>query len=147
VYNGEGFQQRTHAQRSIYRHAWEVALQCEILLQDLHPHYKSPGGKKVDERYTEVQQFQHYGDPRVFDQSYVANTSPVNGRAALLDEKVDQLDSHPQLLELEEQLRDFSCTNEEAAKETKRNIAGCRKILKRLALRRYQETWVRERRH
>lgn len=40
-------------------------------------------GKKVDERYTEVQRSQHLtqGDVRVFDQSYVANTSSVDGHA------------------------------------------------------------------
>ena len=41
-------------------------------------------GKKFDERYTEVERSQHLtqGDPPVFGQSYVANTSSVDGQGA-----------------------------------------------------------------
>lgn len=45
-------------------------------------------GKKVDERYTEVQRSKHImkGDSRIFDQSYVVNTPSIDGQAAYLDE-------------------------------------------------------------
>lgn len=48
-------------------------------------------GKKVDELYTEVQRSQHLtqADPRIFGQSYVANTSSVHGQAAFLGEATD----------------------------------------------------------
>jgi hypothetical protein len=48
-------------------------------------------GKKVDERYTPVQRSQHLtqGDPRVFGQKYVAQTSSVAGQSAFLDEEAD----------------------------------------------------------
>ena len=48
-------------------------------------------GKKVGERYTEVQRSQHLtqGDPQVFGQSYVANTSSVDGQAAFLGERAN----------------------------------------------------------
>ncbi|KAL8934961.1 MAG: hypothetical protein Q9211_004956 [Gyalolechia sp. 1 TL-2023] len=48
-------------------------------------------GKEVDDRYTEVKRSQHLtqGDPRVFGQSYVANTSSVDGQAAFLGERSD----------------------------------------------------------
>ncbi|KAL8818514.1 MAG: hypothetical protein Q9191_007924 [Dirinaria sp. TL-2023a] len=45
-------------------------------------------GKKVNERYTEVERSQHITqtDTRVYGQSYVTNTSSVNGRSAFLNE-------------------------------------------------------------
>ena len=48
-------------------------------------------GKEVDDRYTEVKRSQHLtqGEPRVFGQSYVANTSSVDGQAAFLGERSD----------------------------------------------------------
>ena len=48
-------------------------------------------GKKVDEIYTEVQRSQHLtqADPRIFGQSYVANTSSVDGQAVFLGEQVN----------------------------------------------------------
>ena len=133
-------------------------------------------GKKVDERYTEVQRSQHLtqGDPRVFGQSYVAETSSVDGQSAFLCELADhdhidyfqglekfrerglpcELPSHleervrrdPQLLELEREVQDSLRSDPPAAKEAKRRITSCYKTLKRLALRQYQETWVAERR-
>jgi hypothetical protein len=55
-------------------------------------------GKKVDERYTEVQRSQHLmqGGPRVFDQSYIVNTPSIDGKAAPLDETASH--SHISLL-------------------------------------------------
>ena len=48
-------------------------------------------GKKVDERYTEVQRSQYLtqGDPRIFGQSYVANTSSADDQAAFFYERAD----------------------------------------------------------
>ena len=45
-------------------------------------------GKKVNERYTEVERSQHItqADPRVYGDSYVANTSSVDGKSAFLNE-------------------------------------------------------------
>ncbi|KAI9807092.1 MAG: hypothetical protein M1825_005809 [Sarcosagium campestre] len=45
--------------------------------------------KKLDERYTEVQRSQHINqsDPRVYGQSYVANTSSADGRRRFNDEE------------------------------------------------------------
>ena len=133
-------------------------------------------GKKVDERYTEVQRSQHLtqGDPRIFGQSYVANTSSVDGQAAFLGEKSDHahidyfqglekfrerglpcqlparlehdVNRDPRLLELERKVQEHLPADPEAAKEAKRRLASCRKTLTRLALRQHQETWVRERR-
>lgn len=133
-------------------------------------------GKKVDERYTEVQRSQHLtqGDPRVFGQSYVANTSSVDGQAAFLGERSDhthidyfqglekfrepglpcqlpaslehRVNRDPRLLELERKVQEHSPADPEAAKNAKRSLASCRKTLTRLALRQHQEEWVRERR-
>jgi hypothetical protein len=118
-----------------------------------------------------VRRSQHLtqGDPRVFGQSYVANTSSVDGQAAYLGEMADhshidyfqgleqfrkcglpcelpaqleeQVNRDSQLLELEREVRELSRSDSEAAKEAKRRIASCRKTLKRLALRQFQETW------
>lgn len=48
-------------------------------------------GKKVNERYTKVQWSQHLTQDnlRVFDQSYVANTSSVDGQVTHLGEMAD----------------------------------------------------------
>ena len=47
--------------------------------------------KKVDKLYTDVQRSQHLtqADPRIFGQSYVANTSSADGMGAFLGEQVN----------------------------------------------------------
>ncbi|MCJ1426427.1 hypothetical protein MMC29_004330 [Sticta canariensis] len=126
-------------------------------------------GKKVDERYTKC------NDRSTSRKSYVANTSSVDGQAAFLGESTDhahidyfqglekfhepglpcqlpaylehRVNRDPRLLELERTVREHSPADPEGAKEAKRSLAvSCRKTLTRLALRRYQEEWVRERR-
>jgi Protein of unknown function (DUF3435) len=60
---------------------------CRASLHAIHSNL----GKEVDHRYTEVKRSQHLtqGDPCVFGQSYVANTSSVDGQAAFLGESSD----------------------------------------------------------
>ena len=133
-------------------------------------------GKKVDEIYTEVQRSQHLtqADPRIFGQSYVANTSSVDGQAAFLGEQVDH--SHIdyfQSLEkfrepglpcelpahIEESLRQ-DCRRQELElevqksskkdplhlRESKMRLASYLKTLKGSSLRQYQESWIQQRR-
>jgi Protein of unknown function (DUF3435) len=130
-------------------------------------------GKKVDERYTEVQRSQHLtqGDPRIFGQSYVTNTSSVDGQAAFLGERADhsyidyfqglekfcepdlpcrlpasvehQVNRDSRLLELEHEAQEHPPADSEAARRVKRQrVVSYHKTLMCLALRQYQESWV-----
>ncbi|KAL9637832.1 MAG: hypothetical protein Q9164_001951 [Protoblastenia rupestris] len=76
-------------------------------------------GKKVDERYTEVQSSQHINqsDPRVYGQSYVANTSSVEDEEGfsqfrgkglpreLPAKEKARINEDPQLLELQKRVQ------------------------------------------
>jgi Protein of unknown function (DUF3435) len=133
-------------------------------------------GKKVDEIYTTVQRSQHLtqADPRVFGESYVANTSSVDGQAAFLGETSDH--SHidyfqslerfresglpceppvhvkqrskddPQFRKLEKEVQRLIHSDPTALKEAKRRLRNYRRALERRTLQQYQEDWVRERR-
>lgn len=133
-------------------------------------------GKKVDEIYTEVQRSQHLtqADPRIFGQSYVANTSSVDGVGAFLGEPVDhshidyfqslerfreqglpcELPAHIEeslredgrLQELEAEVQKLSYKDPSSLKEAKKRLASYLKALKGKALRAYQEKWVQQRR-
>lgn len=133
-------------------------------------------GKKVDERYTDVQRSQHLtqADPRVFNQSYVANTSSVDGQAAFLGETSDhthidyfqglekfrepglpcelpahveqRLNDNPQLRGLETEVQALLHRDAAASKEARRRLRNYRRALKQSTLRQYQEAWVQERR-
>ena len=133
-------------------------------------------GKKVDELYTEVQRSQHLtqADPRIFGQSYVANTSSVDGQGAFLGEQVDhrhidyfqslerfreqglpcELPAHVEeslkgdlrLQELQAEVHKFTYKDPSSLKESKKRLASYLKSLKANALRQYQETWIQQRR-
>ena len=133
-------------------------------------------GKKVDEIYTEVQRSQHLtqADPRIFGQSYVANTSSVDGQAAFLGEQVDhshidyfqslekfrepglpcELPAHIEeslrqdrrRRELESEVRNYSEKGSLHLKDSKKRLATYLKTLKVNALRQYQESWIQQRR-
>lgn len=133
-------------------------------------------GKKVDEIYTEVQRSHHLtqADPRIFGQSYVANTSSVDGQAAFLGEQVDhshidyfqslekfrepglpcELPAHIEeslrqdrrRQELELEVQKSSEKDPLHLKEFKKRLASYLKTLKGSALRQYQESWIQQRR-
>ena len=133
-------------------------------------------GKKVDEIYTEVPRSQHLtqADPRIFGQSYVANTSSVDGQAAFLGEQVDhshidyfqslekfrepglpcELPAHveeslkedPRLQELESEVHNSADKDHSSLNESKKRLASYVKTLKGNILRRHQETWIQQRR-
>ncbi|KAL8653930.1 MAG: hypothetical protein Q9210_001802 [Variospora velana] len=124
-------------------------------------------GKKVDELYTE---HLTQADPRIFSQSYVANTSSVDGQGAFLGEQVDhrhidyfqslerfqeqglpcELPAHVEeslkgdlrLQELQSEVHKFSYKDPSSLKESKKRLASYLKSLKANALRQYQETWI-----
>ena len=133
-------------------------------------------GKKVDASYTEVQRSQHLtqADPRIFGQSYVANTSSVDGQGAFLGEDLDHshieyfqslekfhepglpcgLPAHIEaaimsevtVQKLQEQVQQESYRNPIAMRDAKRELTSHLKTRRRLALRAYQEQWVKSRR-
>lgn len=130
----------------------------------------------MDENYTEVQRSQHLtqADPRIFGQSYVANVSSVNGRAAFLGEQTDhshidyfqslekfrepglpcELPAHieeslrqdPRRQELESEVRQCTDENSSGLVESKKRLASYVKSLKADALRQHQEDWIQRRR-
>ncbi len=133
-------------------------------------------GKKVDQIYTEVQRSQHLtqADPRIFGQSYVANTSSVDGIGAFLGDPVDHshieyfqslerfreqglpcelpaqveesLREDHRLQQLEAEVQKLSYKDASSLKEAKKRLASYLKTLKGSALREYQEKWVQQRR-
>ena len=133
-------------------------------------------GKKVDEIYTEVQRSQHLtqADPRIFGQSYVANTSSVDGQAAFLSEQVDhshieyfqglekfrepglpcKLPAHlkeslrhdSRRLELESEVQQYASKNSANLTESKKRLASYLRTLHSKTLREYQEAWIQRRR-
>ena len=133
-------------------------------------------GKKVDEIYTEVQRSQHLtqADPRIFGQSYVANTSSVDGQAAFLGEQVNhshidyfqslekfrepglpcELPAHMmedlkhdcRRRELESEVQELSNKDPLRSREAKKNLTSYVKTLSRNTLRQYQEDWTQHRR-
>ena len=127
-------------------------------------------GKKVDELYTEVQRSQQLtqADPRIFGQSYVANTSSVDGQGAFLGEATehDHIDYFQSLeryyepglpcelpIQLEQRLKHdpkLLVLKAEAQrselKKDKQQLNSYWQSLKRTALRQFQQQWVKERR-
>ena len=130
----------------------------------------------MDELYTEVQLSQQLtqADPYIFGQSYVTNTSSVDGRGAFLGEDVDQghidyfqslekfrepgppcelpthieenLKGDPKLRELEVEVRVCSYMCPSVLKESKQRLASYLKLLKCTALLEYQDKWIQDRR-
>ena len=111
--------------------------------------------------------------PRIFGQSYVANTSSVHGQAAFLGEATDhsyieyfqslekfrepslprELPAHigdevkqdEKVQELEEEVRQGSYKDPAALRDAKRDLASYLRTRRRLALHEYQEQWVQSR--
>lgn len=133
-------------------------------------------GKKVDKLYTEVERSQHLtqADPRIFGQAYVANTSSVDGQGAFLGEATnskhidyfqglerfrepglpcelparleEELKQNPRLQELEQEVRQCPRECQTALKHSRQLLASYWNTLQRVALYKYQERWIRERR-
>ncbi|KAL6716976.1 hypothetical protein ACLMJK_004889 [Lecanora helva] len=135
-------------------------------------------GKKVDERYSDVQRSQHLtqSDKRVFGQSYVGNTSSVDGRSAFLSEtaqhdhvnffqsyaklrepglitklpaaKAVAIWRNPELLDLEKRLKQLQDTNATAAeiKVAQRSVSRLYHQLSSQILVQCQQEWVQDRR-
>ena len=129
-------------------------------------------------RYTEVERSQHINqtDPRVYGQSYVANTSSVDGRSAFLNEPAqhDHIDyfqsfakfrekglpyrlpadreeairRDSQLLELESNLKWLKRGNGTASqvKAAESEVRGYRASITKKSLLQYKLEWVRRRR-
>lgn len=135
-------------------------------------------GKKVNERYTEVERSQHITqtDTRVYGQSYVANTSSVDGRSAFLNEPAqhDHIDyfqsfakfrekglpsslpaereaairRDPQLLEFLDQVRLLQTENASTSqiKAALNKARAYRVSLAKMSLQKYKIEWVQKRR-
>ncbi|KAI9773298.1 MAG: hypothetical protein M1839_002158 [Geoglossum umbratile] len=135
-------------------------------------------GKKLNERYTEAERSQHItqNDPRVYGQSYVANTSSCDGRRAFLDEaaqhdhiqyfqgfgkfrekglphtlpaeKKAALDSNPQIIKLKDRLQqlEMESASAEDIRSARNKVRGCRDSLERVALQEFQNQCVKDQR-
>ena len=130
------------------------------------------------ERYTEMERSQHItqNDPRVYGESYVANTSSCDGRRAFLNEaaqhdhveyfqgfgkfrekglpctlpaeKEAALEKDEQLIELKNRIRQLKTegASTKDITDARNKVRNYRESLKRASLRKYQASWVQDRR-
>ncbi|KAI9768035.1 MAG: hypothetical protein M1839_004298 [Geoglossum umbratile] len=135
-------------------------------------------GKKLNERYTETERSQHLtqNDPRIFGQSYVANTTSCDGRRAFLDEaaqhdhieyfqgfskfhekglphvlpaeKKAALENDPRIIELRDRVWQLKLkgASAEDIRNARNRVRSCRCSLERVALQEFQNQWVRDQR-
>ncbi|KAI9764073.1 MAG: hypothetical protein M1840_008877 [Geoglossum simile] len=135
-------------------------------------------GKKLNERYTETKRLQHItqNDPRVYGQSYTANTSSCNGRQAFLDEAAQHdhieyfqgfnkfrekglpyalpaekraaLENDLQIIELQDRVQQLEMegASAEDIKGARNKVRSCHHKLERAALRVFQNQWVKDQR-
>ncbi|GKT83761.1 hypothetical protein Ct61P_01611 [Colletotrichum tofieldiae] len=131
-------------------------------------------GKKIDERYTEVQRSQHitHSDVRIFGASYVANCSSVDGLSAFFGENPDHtaveffqgiekfreqgaptalpaaseraLWQNEEVVALEKELTLVKGSSKE--RQVSSALHSLRRRLRANALTKYRRDWVRERR-
>lgn len=134
--------------------------------------------KYFTERATAAERSQllNQNDPNVFGQSYIANTSSIDGQSAFLDEpaktrhiqylqgvsrfhenglpaslpaeKEALISQNPELLQLQEEVEQLikDCADEYTISMAKQNLRRCRRQIKDEALRQYRVDWVQERR-
>ena len=125
-------------------------------------------GKKVDASYTEIQRSQHLtqADPRILGQSYLANTSSVDGQGAFLGETLGyshikyfqglgqfhesglpfELPAHLEIKilgedkvkELQQAIQQESYKDQTAIRNAKRELTSHLNTRRRLVLREYQ---------
>jgi len=130
------------------------------------------------EKYTETERSQHItqNDPRVYGQSYVANTSSCDGRRVFLNEVVQHdhveyfqgfgkfcekglpcalpaekeaaLEKDQQLIELDNKIKQLEIEGASAkdVEEARYKASNYHKILKKASLQEYQTWWVQNRR-
>ncbi|KAI9773208.1 MAG: hypothetical protein M1839_002216 [Geoglossum umbratile] len=135
-------------------------------------------GKKLNERYTETERSQHItqNDPRVYGQSYTANTTSCDGRQAFLDEaaqhdhveyfqgfskfcekglphalpaeKKAALENDPQIIELRDRVQQLETegASAEDIRGARNKVRSCRNSLERATLRVFQNQWVKDQR-